>query len=143
MILTLTHQLWKIKQPMLGLLGGVLGLLVSLSFGKIDFSSLSCGCEFFGATVVPSILGSILGIGGGAFSLIRKREGGLILFAGTMVAVSPWLVILGNSHLSWIPFAFYIIYFAWWNALILFGGLLAFTRTRRILKRLHEGGWIP
>ena len=141
--MTMVSQLWKLTPSILGILGGVSSVLASASFQGINFSSISCGCEILVIAVLPGIVGVAFGIVGGAFALVWKRAGGLILLVATAVAISPWLLILGFPNSSGIPFGFYAVYFAWWNALILFGGLLAFPRTRRILKRLHNEGGLP
>src|SRR6266571_2284569 len=51
-----------------------------------------------------------------------------------------WPLIIGSLLLFSVLF-FAPSYFA--SLLLFLGGLLAFQKTRRIIKRLHDGGWIP
>jgi len=78
--------------------------------------------------------------------LFRKKAGGTILITSFLVAPSGWVLslVLAIGY-SLVPYPEFLIFsvglvFAWWNAFVVFAGLLAFPRFRRFLKRNGEQG---
>jgi hypothetical protein len=137
---TVAPWLRKLRPSILGILGGTLGIFASVSFYGV-FASACCGFEYFALLAIFGVLGAALGITGGVFASIWRRVGGLILFGATVVTIALWLPFL--VYLSPLGWMFFIIGFAWWVLPILLGGLLAFPKSRRILKQLHNDGWLP
>jgi hypothetical protein len=140
-------QRLKIRAPIiLGLLGSIVGLLYSYAVMSDNGDGCSCGWPIIQAFLGwPLIIGSVIGLGGCVLCLARK-PGGIFMLSGAVLA-SPLILLLvvgswqnlGSLILS--VFFFAPSYFA--SLLLFLGGLLVFQRTRRIIKSLHDGGWIP
>ena len=142
-------QRLKIRAPIiLGLLGSIVGLLYS--YAVMSYSGYGCQCDwsviqtFFGW---PLIIGSVIGLAACVLYPIARKPSGIFLLSGGILA-SPltMLLVVGSwQNLGSLIF-FSVLFFApsYFASLLLFlGGLLAFPKTRRIIKSLHDGGWIP
>jgi hypothetical protein len=147
-------QRLKIRAPIiLGLLGSIVGLLYSFAV----MSSNGYGCSLCSTdadwSVIqtflgwPLIIGSVGGLAACVLYPVARKPSGIFLLSGAILA-SPLTLLLAFG--SWQNFGslifFSVLFFApsYFASLLLFlGGLLAFQKTRRIIKSLHDGGWIP
>ncbi len=142
-------QRLKIRYPIiLGLLGSIVGLLYS--YALMSSNGDGCQCDwsviqtFFGW---PLIIGSVVGLAACVLYPVARKPSGIFLLSGAILA-SPltMLLVLGSwQNLGSLIF-FSVLFFApnYFASLLLFlGGLLVFQKTRRIIKSLHDGGWIP
>lgn len=142
-VLALSRSL-KAQSPfLLGLLAGGLGLLSIYELALVLSGLTACSCPWdpaVGIVVWPVVAGSVLGIAGGAFYLMNRTAGGAVLLAGGLIVSSStffeMLFLFG-------PLFFYLAPNLFFGLLLCLGGLLAFPRTRHLLKMLHERGWIP
>jgi uncharacterized membrane protein YeaQ/YmgE (transglycosylase-associated protein family) len=147
-------QRLKIRAPIiLGLLGSIVGLLYAYAV----MSNNGYGCSLcstdtdwsFIQTFLgwPLIIGSVVGLAACVLYPVARKPSGIFLLSGAILA-SPLtlLLVLGSwQNLGSLIF-FSVLFFApsYFASLLLFlGGLLAFQKTRRIIKSLHDGGWIP
>ncbi len=147
-------QRLKIRAPIiLGLLGSIVGLLYSYAvMSNNGYACSLCSTDadwsfiqtFFGW---PLIIGSVVGLAACVLYPVARKPRGIFLLSGAILA-SPltMLLVLGSwQNLGSLIF-FSVLFFApsYFASLLLFlGGLLVFQKTRRIIKRLHDGGWIP
>jgi hypothetical protein len=99
--------------------------------------------------LLPASVGAILAIMGGAVSVFRQREGGILLLAGGSVAALGWLIAMGEvlwgrslmaDEIAW---GYLVVDFLWWEAIILSAGLIASPTTRKTLKQFRQEGWLP
>jgi hypothetical protein len=147
-------QWLKMRAPIiLGLLGSIVGLLYSYAV----MSNNGYGCSLcstdadwsFIQTFLgwPLIIGSVVGLAACVLYPVARKPSGIFLLSGAILA-SPLtlLLVLGSWQYLGSLIFFSVLFFApsYFASLLLFlGGLLAFQKTRRIIKRLHDGGWIP
>src|SRR2546422_11232940 len=147
-------QRLKIRAPIiLGLLGSIVGLLYSYAvMSNNGYGCLLCSTDadwsfaqtFFGW---PLIIGSVVGLAACVLYPVARKPSGIFLLSGAILA-SPLtlLLVLGSwQNLGSLIF-FSVLFFSpsYFASLLLFlGGLLALQKTRRIIKSLHDGGWIP
>jgi len=131
-----------------GLFGGIIGLLWSYAILSLDGSDCSCGWPLFQATFAwPMVVGSIVGLLGAGVYAFARRTGGTLLMAGGVITSPILFFLLSGSLLN--PglllsgIGFILAPGAIAGLLIFLGGLLSFHKTRRIIKNLHDGGWIP
>ncbi|OLD14641.1 MAG: hypothetical protein AUI50_01695 [Crenarchaeota archaeon 13_1_40CM_2_52_14] len=142
-------QRLKIRAPIiLGLLGSIVGLLYS--YAVMSYDGDGCQCDwsniqtFFGW---PLIIGSVVGLAACVLYPVARKSSGIFILSGAILA-SPLtlLLVLGSwQNLGSLIF-FSVLFFSpsYFASLLLFlGGLLALQKTRRIIKSLHDGGWIP
>jgi hypothetical protein len=84
--------------------------------------------------LLPASVGAILAIMGGAVSVFRQREGGILLLAGGSVAALGWLIAMGEVLWGRSLMA---------DEIILSAGLIASPTTRKTLKQFRQEGWLP
>ena len=90
--------------------------------------------------------GSVIGFAGFAlYPTLRRTSGVLLLIAG--VLVTPLTLFVAAGSLPGLDALVLIgIFFApslLASFLLLLAGLLSFTKTRRLIKKWRDGGWIP
>jgi uncharacterized membrane protein len=142
-------QRLKIRAPIiLGLLGSIVGLLYSYAVMSNNGDGCECDWSIIQAFLGwPLIIGSVVGLAACVLYPVARKPSGIFLLSGAILA-SPLtlLLVLGSwQNLGSLIF-FSVLFFApsYFASLLLFlGGLLVFQKTRRIIKRLHDGGWIP
>ena len=131
---------------LLGLVGGGVGLvIISVFIGSSPSGLMSCSCGLVWVLDIikwPIIVGSVSGLSGCFAYLANKYLGGALLLIGGVVALAPLLYI--GAYTIFFPLLFFFLapslFFA---SLLVLGALLSFPKTRRILRTLHDGGWIP
>ncbi len=138
---------------MLGLLGSIVGLFYSYAV----MSNNGYGCSLcstdadwsFIQTFLgwPLIIGSVVGLAACVLYPVARKPSGIFLLSGAILA-SPLtlLLVLGSWQYLGSLIFFSVLFFApsYFASLSLFlGGLLVFQKTRRIIKSLHDGGWLP
>ena len=150
-------QRLKIRAPIiLGLLGSIVGLLYS--YAVMSYSGAGCECDWSVIQTFlgwPLIIGSVVGLAACVLYPVARKPSGIFLLSGAILA-SPLtsLIVISSSAKSWSVLGqnlgslifFSVVFLApsYFASLLLFlGGLLAFPKTRRIIKSLHDGGWIP
>ncbi len=142
-------QRLKIRYPIiLGLLGSIVGLLYS--YALMSSNGDGCQCDwsviqtFFGW---PLIIGSVVGLAACVLYPVVRKPSGIFLLSGAIIASPLTLLLVVGSWQNLGSLIFFsVLFFApsYFASLLLFlGGLLVFQKTRRIIKRLHDGGWIP
>jgi uncharacterized membrane protein len=142
-------QRLKIRAPIiLGLLGSIVGLLYS--YVVMSNNGDGCECDW---SVIQTFLGWPLIIGGAGglaacvlYPVARKPSGIFLLSGAILASPLPLIIAVGSWQYLGSLIFFSVLFFApsYFASLLLFlGGLLAFQKTRRIIKRLHDGGWIP
>ena len=146
-------QRLKIRAPIiLGLLGSIVGLLYSyavMSNNGYGCSLCSTNADWsFVQTIIgtPLIMGSVVGLAACVLYPVARKPSGVFLLSGAILASPLPLIIVGGSWPSLDFLLLSVLFFApsYFASLLLFlGGLLAFQKTRRIIKSLHDGGWIP
>ncbi len=147
-------QRLKIRAPtILGLLGSIVGLLYSYAVMSNDgygCSLCSTDAEWsFIQTFLgwPLIIGSVVGLPACVLYPVARKPSGIFLLSGAILASPlPLIIAFGSWQNLGSLLLFSVLFFApsYFASLLLFlGGLLAFQKTRRIIKRLHDGGWIP
>jgi uncharacterized membrane protein len=139
----------KIRAPIiLGLLGSIVGLLYSYAV----MSSNGDGCECDWSVIQtflgwPLIIGSVFGLAACVLYPVARKPSGIFLLSGAILASPlPLIIAVGSWQYLGSLIFFSVLFFApsYFASLLLFlGGLLVFQKTRRIIKRLHDGGWIP
>src|SRR5436309_7745308 len=143
----MSRQVRRRAPIILGLLGSIVGLLYS--YAVMSYSGAGCECDWSVIQTFlgwPLIIGSVIGLAACVLYPVARKPSGIFLLSGAIL-VSPLPVIIAGG--SWPSLDFLllsVLYFApsYFASLLLFlGGLLAFRKTRRIIKSLHDGGWIP
>jgi uncharacterized membrane protein len=142
-------QRLKIRAPIiLGLLGSIVGLLYSYAVMSNNGDGCECDWSIIQAFLGwPLIIGSVVGLAACVLYPVARKPSGIFLLSGAILA-SPLtlLLVLGSWQYLGSLIFFSVLFFApsYFASLLLFlGGLLAFQKTRRTIKRLHDGGWIP
>jgi uncharacterized membrane protein len=142
-------QRLKIRAPIiLGLLGSIVGLLYS--YAVMSNNGYGCECDWSVIQTFlgwPLIIGSVVGLAACVLYPVARKPSGIFLLSGAILASPlPLIIAVGSwQYLGWL-LLFSVLFFApsYFASLLLFlGGLLVFRKTRRIIKRLHDGGWIP
>ena len=147
-------QRLKIRIPIiLGLLGSIVGLLCS--YAVISNNGYACSlCSsdadwsfiqtFLG---LPLIIGSVVGLAACVLYPVARKPSGIFLLSGAiLVSPLPLIIAVGSWQILGSLILLSVLLFApnYLASLLLFlGGLLTFQKTRRIIKSLHDGGWIP
>ncbi len=92
------------------------------------------------------LAGSVIGFtGSGLYPALRRTSGVLLLMAGTLVTPLALFVAVG-SRLNLGALIFVGVFFApslLASFLLLLAGLLGFKKTRHLIKKWRDGGWIP
>jgi uncharacterized membrane protein len=142
-------QRLKIRAPIiLGLLGSIVGLLYSYAVMSNNGDGCECDWSIIQAFLGwPLIIGSVVGLAACVLYPVARKPSGIFLLSGAILA-SPLtlLLVVGSWQYLGSLIFFSVLFFApsYFASLLLFlGGLLAFQKTRRTIKRLHDGGWIP
>ena len=149
----MSRRLRRLASPIFGVLGGSFGFLWSYIFLGTSGDGCSCGWSIMQTLLGwPMLVGSIIGLGGAVAYIVTRKIGGLFLLAGAILA-SPLLFFIATGYwtdpvamlsISFSYFGFLIIGPSSVAALLLFiGGLLSFSKTRHLIRTLHDGGWIP
>jgi len=142
-----SRRLRRIALSLLRFFGSVAALLYSLAFVVKNGDGCNCNWAFIQTFLGwPILAGSVIGfIGSGLYPAYRRTSGVLLLMAGALVTPLAFFVALG----SWPDLgAFFLvgIFFApsfLASFLLLLAGLLSFTKTRHLIKKWRDGGWIP
>ena len=142
-------QRLKIRAPIiLGLLGSIVGLLYS--YAVMSNNGDGCECDWSVIQTFlgwPLIIGSVGGLAACVLYPVARKPSGIFLLSGAILASPlPLIIAVGSWQYLGSLIFFSVLFFApsYFASLLLFlGGLLAFQKTRRIIKRLHDGGWIP
>jgi uncharacterized membrane protein len=142
-------QRLKTRAPIiLGLLGSIVGLLYSYAVMSNNGDGCECDWSIIQAFLGwPLIIGSVVGLAACVLYPVARKPSGIFLLSGAILA-SPLtlLLVLGSWQYLGSLIFFSVLFFApsyFASLLLSLGGLLAFQKTRRIIKRLHDGGWIP
>ena len=147
-------QRLKIRAPIiLGLLGSIVGLLYSyavMSNNGYGCSLCSTSADWsFVQTIIgtPLIMGSVVGLAACVLYPVARKPSGIFLLSGAILASPlPLIIAVGSWQILGSLILLSVLLFApnYLASLLLFlGGLLTFQKTRRIIKSLHDGGWIP
>ncbi len=134
----------RLAPSMLGLFGGGLGLLsyYTIMSPSLDLSACSCGWQTVeGITTWPVVMGSLIGLVGCAIAIVKQKAGGTFLLAGGIIAFSA--IPYADPGVFFSPLLFFLAPSLFFGLLLILGGLLAFPRTRHLIKTLHNEGWIP
>jgi len=147
-------QRLKIRAPIiLGLLGSIVGLLYSYAMmSKNGYACSLCSTDAdwsFIHTFIgwPLTIGSVVGLAACVLYPVARKPSGIFLLSGAIVASPlPMITTVGSwqnlgSLIFFSVFFFAPSYFA--SLLLFLGGLLVFQRSGRIIKSLHDSGWIP
>src|SRR2546425_2290820 len=139
----------KIRAPIiLGLPGSIVGLLYS--YAVMSNNGDGCECDWSVIQIFlgwPLIIGGAVGLAACVLYPVARKPSGIFLLSGAILT-SPLtlLLVLGSWQYLGSLIFFSVLFFApsYFASLLLFlGGSLVFQKTRRIIKRLHDGGWIP
>src|SRR2546428_13802760 len=138
----------RIRAPIiLGLPGSIVGLLYSYAVMSNNGHGCECDWSFYQTFLGwPLIIGSVVGLAACVLYPVARKPSGIFLLSGAILASPLPLIIAGGSWPSLDFLLFSVLFFApsYFASLLLFlGGLLVFHKTRRIIKSLHDGGWIP
>ena len=139
----------KIRAPIiLGLLGSIVGLLYS--YAVMSNNGDGCECDWSVIQTFlgwPLIIGSVFGLAACVLYPVARKPSGIFLLSGAILASPlPLIIAVGSWQYLGSLIFFSVLFFApsYFASLLLFlGGLLVFQKTRRIIKSLHDGGWIP
>src|SRR6266705_5562825 len=132
----------------LGLLGSIVGLLYSYAVTSNNGDGCECDWSFIQTFLGwPLIIGSVVGLAACVLYPVARKPSGIFLLSGAILASPlPFIIAVGSWQNLGSLLLLSVLLFApnYLASLLLFlGGLLAFQKTRRIIKRLHDGGWIP
>ena|SRR2546427_5879277 len=131
----------------LGLLGSIIGLLYSYVVMSDNGDGCSCGWPIIQAFLGwPLIIGSVIGLAGCVLCPLARKPGGIFMLSGAILASPLTLLLVVGSWQNLGSLILSVLFFApsYFASLLLFlGGLLVYQKTRRIIKGLHDGGWIP
>jgi hypothetical protein len=110
---------------------------------SLDLTACSCGWKFAeGLVTWPVVVGSLIGLVGCTIVLLNQNAGGTFLLAGGVVASST-IVYAEFATFLFGPLTFYLAPNLFFGLLLILSGLLAFPKTRHLIKTLHNEGWIP
>ena len=144
----MSRQVRRRAPIILGLLGSIVGFLYS--YAVMSYSGAGCECDWsFIQTFLgwPLIIGSVAGLAACSLYPVARKPSGIFLLSGAIVASPlPMITTVGSwqnlgSLIFFSVFFFAPSYFA--SLLLFLGGLLVFQRSGRIIKSLHDSGWIP
>ena len=146
-------QRLKIRAPIiLGLLGSIVGLLYSYAvMSNNGYACSLCSTDADWSVIqtflgTPLIIGSVVGLAACVLYPVARKASGIFLLSGAILTSPLPLIIAGGSWPSLDFLLLSVFFFApgyFVSLLLLLAGLLAFQKTRRIIKSLHDGGWIP
>jgi hypothetical protein len=142
-----SRRLRRIAPSLLGFFGSATALLYSLAFIVNNGDGCSCNWAFIQTFLGwPMLAGSVIGFAGsGLYPALRRTSGFLLLIAGALMTPLTLLVAAGSwpnpEALVLIGIFFAPSFVA--SFLLLLAGLLSFTKTRRLIKKWRDGGWIP
>jgi len=92
-------------------------------------------------------MGSVVGLAACVLYPVARKPSGIFLLSGAiLVSPLPLIIAVGSWQILGSLILLSVLLFApnYLASLLLFlGGLLTFQKTRRIIKSLHDGGWIP
>jgi len=139
----------RIRAPIiLGLPGSIVGLLYS--YAVMSNNGDGCECDWSVIQTFlgwPLIMGSVFGLAACVLYPVARKPSGIFLLSGAILASPlPLIIAVGSWQYLGSLIFFSVLFFApsYFASLLLFlGGLLVFQKTRRIIKSLHDGGWIP
>jgi len=144
----MSRQVRRRASIILGLLGSIVGLLYS--YAVMSYSGAGCECDWSFIQIFlgyPLIMGSVVGLAACVlYPVARKPSGIFLLSAAILVSPLPLIIAVGSWQILGSLILLSVLLFApnYLASLLLFlGGLLTFQKTRRIIKSLHDGGWIP
>jgi len=149
----MSQRLKELAPIILGFLGSIVGLLYSYAVMSnngygCSLCSTDADWSFIQAFLGwPLIIGSIFGLAACVLYPVARKPSGIFLLSGAILASPlPLIIAVGSwqylGNLIFLSVLFFApSYFA--SVLLFLGGLLAFQKTRRIIKNLHDGGWIP
>jgi len=142
-----SRRLRRIAPSLLGFFGSVTALLYSLALIGNNGEGCSCSWAFIQTFVGwPMLAGSVIGFtGSGLYPALRRTSGVLLLMAGTLVTPLALFVAFGSwpdlGALFLVGIFFAPSFLA--SFLLLLAGLLSFKKTRHLIKKWRDGGWIP
>jgi len=142
-----SRRLRRIAPSLLGPFGSVTALLYFLSLIGNNGDGCNCNWAFIQTFLGwPILAGSVIGfIGSGLYPALRRTSGVLLLIAGALVTPLAFFVALGSwpdlGALFLVGIFFAPSFLA--SFLLLLAGLLSFTKTRHLIKKWRDGGWIP
>src|SRR6266568_6613507 len=144
----MSRQMRRRAPIILGLLGSIVGLLYSYAVMSNNGDGCECDWSFIQTFLGwPLIIGSVVGLAACVLYPVARKPSGIFLLSGAILASPlPLIIAFGSWQNLGSLLLFSVLFFApsYFASLLLFlGGLLAFQKTRRIIKRLHDGGWIP
>ena len=143
----MSRQVRRRAPIILGLLGSIVGLLYSYSVMSNNGDGCECDWSFIQTFLgSPLVIGSVVGLAACVLYPVARKPSGIFLLSGAILASPLPLIIAVGSWQNLGSLLLSVLFFApsYFASLLLFlGGLLAFQKTRRIIKSLHDGGWIP
>ena len=144
----MSRQVRRRASIILGLLGSIVGLLYS--YAVMSYSGAGCECDWSFIQIFlgyPLIMGSVVGLAACVLYPVARKPSGIFLLSGAiLVSPLPLIIAVGSWQILGSLILLSVLLFApnYLASLLLFlGGLLTFQKTRRIIKSLHDGGWIP
>ena len=144
----MSRQVRRRASIILGLLGSIVGLLYS--YAVMSYSGAGCECDWYFIQIFlgyPLIMGSVVGLAACVLYPVARKPSGIFLLSGAiLVSPLPLIIAVGSWQILGSLILLSVLLFApnYLASLLLFlGGLLTFQKTRRIIKSLHDGGWIP
>ena len=144
----MSRQVRRRASIILGLLGSIVGLLYS--YAVMSYSGAGCECDWSFIQIFlgyPLIMGSVVGLAACVLYPVARKPSGIFLLSGAiLVSPLPLIIAVGSWQILGSLILLSVLLFPpnYLASLLLFlGGLLTFQKTRRIIKSLHDGGWIP
>jgi len=101
----------------------------------------SCGWQAVETIVGPAVVGTMISIIGSVLVLFSERAGGAILLAGAIIVISPILYL--TATLVGFPLIILVMPNLLSGLLLLLSSLLAIPRTRHLIDKWRNEGWLP
>ena len=144
----MSRQIRRRAPIILGLLGSIVGLLYSYAVMSNNGDGCECDWSFIQTFLgSPLVIGSVVGLAACVLYPVARKPSGIFLLSGAILASPlPLIIAVGSWHNLGSLLLLSVLLFApnyLASLLLLRGGLLTFQKTRRIIKSLHDGGWIP
>src|SRR5207249_5089064 len=143
----MSRQVRRRAPIILGLLGSIVGLLYSYAVMSNNGDGCECDWSFIQTFLgSPLVIGSVVGLAACVLYPVARKPSGIFLLSGAILASPLPLIIAVGSWQNLGSLLLSVLFFApsYFASLLLFlGGLLVFQRSRRLIKSLHDGGWIP
>ena len=144
----MSRQVRRRAPIILGLLGSIVGLLYSYAVMSNNGDGCECDWSFIQTFLgSPLVIGSVVGLAACVLYPVARKPSGIFLLSGAILASPLPLIIAVGSWQNLGSLIFFSVFFfapSYFASLLLFlGGLLVFQRSGRIIKSLHDGGWIP